>query len=64
MISFNVGVEAGQLAALSIILILMRQWRATSGFVRHAVRANVVLMTVGFVLMGYQLAGYFTELTL
>ena len=64
MISFNVGVEAGQLAALSIILIVMRQWRQTSGFIRHAVMANVVLMAIGFLLMGYQLAGYFTEQTL
>ena len=37
MISFNVGVEAGQLAALSIILIVMQQWRRTTDFVRHAV---------------------------
>ncbi|MEO5922574.1 MAG: HupE/UreJ family protein [Bryobacteraceae bacterium] len=58
MISFNVGVELGQLVALSIILILMLQWRQTSGFLRHAVLANVLLMTAGFVLMGYQLAGY------
>jgi len=64
MISFNVGVEAGQLAALSIILIVMRQWRQTSGFIRHAVMANVVLMAIGFLLMGYQLAGFFTEQSL
>ena len=64
MVSFNVGVEAGQLAALSIILIVMTQWRRTAGFVRHAVTANVVLMTIGFLLMGYQLAGYWMEQTL
>jgi hypothetical protein len=58
MISFNVGVELGQLVALSIILIVMLQWRRTAGFGRHAVLANVVLMTAGFVLIGYQLAGY------
>ncbi len=58
MISFNVGVELGQLLALSVILILMLQWRRTSGFLRHAVLANVVLMTAGFILIGYQLAGY------
>ena len=62
MISFNVGVEAGQLAALSIILIVMTRWRGTAGFVRHAVMANVMLMTIGFLLMGYQLTGYVTEL--
>ena len=58
MVSFNVGVELGQLVALSIILMVMIPWRRTSGFLRHANLANVALMTAGFVLMGYQLAGY------
>jgi hypothetical protein len=58
MISFNVGVELGQLVALSIILLVMTEWRRTAGFTRHAVLTNVILMTAGFVLMGYQLAGY------
>ncbi len=64
MISFNLGVEMGQLLALSIILIVMTQWRRTAGFVRHAGLANVVLMIIGFLLMGYQLTGYITERTL
>lgn len=64
IISFNVGVEAGQLIALSIILIVMTQWRRTAGFIRHAGLANVVLMIIGFLLMGYQLTGYLTEGTL
>jgi hypothetical protein len=58
MISFNIGVELGQLVALTIILFAITLWRRTSGFTRHAVLANVLLMTAGFVLMGYQLAGY------
>ncbi|HEX4274399.1 MAG TPA: HupE/UreJ family protein [Bryobacteraceae bacterium] len=58
MISFNVGVELGQLIALTVILFLMTRWRKTSGFLRHAVTANVLLMIAGFILMGYQLAGY------
>ena len=58
MISFNVGVELGQLVALSLILLVMTQWRRTSGFLRHASLVNVLLMTAGFVLIGYQLAGY------
>jgi hypothetical protein len=58
MISFNVGVELGQLVALSIILMAMILWRRTDGFLRHANFANVLLMTAGFVLMGYQLTGY------
>jgi hypothetical protein len=58
MISFNVGVEIGQLIALSIILLLMVPYRRTTGFVRQAVLANVLLMTAGFILAGYQIAGY------
>ncbi|MEO5618365.1 MAG: HupE/UreJ family protein [Candidatus Eisenbacteria bacterium] len=59
LLAFNIGVEIGQLLALSGILILMSYWRRTAGFARHAYGANVVIMTAGFVLMGYQLAGYF-----
>jgi HupE / UreJ protein len=58
MISFNVGVELGQLVALSLILLAMTLWRRSAGFTRNAVMANVLIMTAGFVLMGYQLTGY------
>ncbi|MBB4631483.1 HupE/UreJ family protein [Sphingosinicella soli] len=58
LIAFNIGVEIGQLLALAAILILMGYWRRTSSFMRHAFAANVLLMTAGFVLVGYQLAGY------
>lgn len=59
LIAFNVGVEIGQLLALSAILIAMTYWRRTNSFVRHAYAGNVMLMSAGFLLMGYQLAGYF-----
>jgi len=59
LVAFNVGVEIGQLLALSAILIAMTYWRQTLSFARHAYTANVALMTAGFLLMGYQLAGYF-----
>ena len=58
MVSFNVGVEIGQLAALSLILILMNLWRASGSFFRFAYATNALLMTAGFILMGYQLTGY------
>jgi len=58
MIAFNVGVEIGQILALSAILIAMTAWRSRPVFQRQAYAANVVLMTLGFVLMGYQLTGY------
>lgn len=58
LIAFNVGVEIGQLIALSSILILISYWRKTGSFVNHAFSANVLLMTAGFILTGYQIAGY------
>jgi len=63
LVSFNVGVELGQLIALSIILLAMTWWRGTSDFVKHAVAANVVVMMLGFLLIGYQLTGYYTGRT-
>lgn len=59
MLAFNVGVEIGQLLALGIILIFFNLWRANGNFFRHAYNANVLLMTAGFMLMGYQITGYF-----
>ena len=59
LIAFNVGVEVGQLLALSAILIAMSYWRRSTSFLRHAYAGNVALMSAGFLLMGYQIAGYF-----
>ncbi|WP_237715099.1 HupE/UreJ family protein [Hydrocarboniphaga effusa] len=59
MLAFNVGVEIGQLLALTGILIAMGFWRRTSAFGRQAFAANVVLMSAGFLLTGYQLAGFY-----
>ena len=61
LVSFNVGVETGQVIALSVILIAMTAWRRSRGFNRSALVANTLLMGAGLVLTGYQLAGYFTE---
>ena len=60
LVSFNIGVELGQFAALAMILILVNTWRASGSFWRHARVTNVALMVAGFLLMGYQLTGYFT----
>lgn len=59
LLAFNVGVEIGQLLALSLILIAMGYWRRHHAFLRQAYTANVVMMTLGFILMGYQITGYF-----
>ena len=59
IVSFNVGVEIGQVLALTAVLIVLGYWRTRSGFLRHALATNTALMTVGFVLVGYQIAGYY-----
>ena len=60
IVSFNVGVEIGQVLALTIVLIALSIWRTRSGFLQHAFATNAALMVVGFVLVGYQMTGYFT----
>ena len=57
LLAFNVGVEIGQLIALAAILIVMTRWRTSPSFARQAYAANVLMMTAGFALMGYQLVG-------
>jgi len=60
MVSFNVGVEIGQLLALGLMLIAFNLWRRSGAFVRHAFTGNVALMAAGFVLAGFQLTGFLT----
>jgi len=61
IVSFNVGVEIGQCLALTAVLIVLSVWRKRSGFLEHAFMTNTLLMVGGFVLVGYQLAGYWME---
>jgi hypothetical protein len=58
LLAFNVGVEIGQILALAVILIVMGYWRKHSGFFRQAYTANVVMISLGFMLMGYHITGY------
>ena len=58
IVSFNVGVEIGQLLALTAVLIGLTYWRTRPGYLRHAYVTNAALMTAGFVFAGYQLAGF------
>ncbi len=60
ILAFNVGVEIGQLIALTAVLIAMSFWRRTAAFHRQAFAANVLLMSAGFILIGYQITGYLT----
>ena len=59
IVSFNVGVEIGQGLALTAILIGLTYWRTKAGFLRHAFATNACVMACGFLLVGYQLSGYY-----
>jgi hypothetical protein len=61
LIAFNIGVEFGQLLALSAILILMSYWRKLPSFIAYAYSTNIILMILGFMLTGHQLLGYFNS---
>jgi HupE / UreJ protein len=57
MVAFNVGVEIGQMIALSFMLAVIMIWRSLPGFRQMSFAANVALMIAGFVLVGFQLGG-------
>ncbi|MAT83701.1 MAG: hypothetical protein CMQ43_11230 [Gammaproteobacteria bacterium] len=58
LLSFNLGVELGQVLALLFVVALLLRWRASAAFTRQAFAANTVLMCAGFVLTGHQLTGF------
>ena len=60
LLGFNLGVEIGQFIALVFVLIIITLWRRNKSFFSFSTLTNTLLMAAGFVLMGYQLAGYFT----
>ncbi len=59
--AFNLGVEIGQLIALSLMLGLIAAWRRLAGFQRQALLANALILTAGLILVEYQVAGYFLQ---
>ncbi|MCO4099541.1 HupE/UreJ family protein [Gemmatimonas sp.] len=60
LLAFNVGVEVGQMLALTVVLIAMSYWRRSSSFLRSGFTANMLLLVAGLLLVGYQLTGYFS----
>lgn len=58
IISFNVGVEVGQIAALAIMLVLLKRIRNTELLSRFSKVANDGLILAGFLLFLMQMHGY------
>ncbi len=61
LLGFNIGVEIGQFIALTFVLILFSFWRHSKTFMQFSTVTNTLLMAAGFVLIGFQLTGYFTN---
>ncbi len=58
ILSFNVGVELGQVAALSGMILIMTQWRKTAKFEKFAKVSNHGLIAAGVLLFLMQMHGY------
>jgi len=58
ILSFNLGVELGQIVALSIMLVLLAGWRKTKSFAKFSKLANGLLMALGILLFLMQMHGY------
>ena len=61
LLAFNVGVEIGQLLALAVIFIVMGYWRRSPNFMRQATVANIIMIVLGMILTGQQIASYFAS---
>jgi hypothetical protein len=58
LLSFNVGVEIGQIMALTAVFLVLSLWRQSLGFTRHAFITNTLLMGGGLLLVGYHLSAW------
>jgi len=58
ILSFNVGVEAGQIVALSIMLLILSRWRKTKSFKNFSKISNVGLIITGIALFIFQMHGF------
>jgi hypothetical protein len=58
ILSFNVGVELGQIAALVAMVVVLSFWRHTESFKRFSYAANLGLILAGAYLLFMQLHGY------
>lgn len=58
ILSFNAGVEVGQIMALSVMVAVLSAWRRRPSFGRFAFAANFALLFAGGLLLLMQLHGY------
>jgi len=61
LLGFNLGIEIGQFLALGLVLLIIGVWRRYDSFTKFSNQTNMLLMAAGFLLLGFQLTGYFTS---
>ena len=61
ILSFNVGVEVGQIVALTVMLIFLSGWRKAESFAKFSYAANVGLIAGGIFLFFMQFHGYWHQ---
>lgn len=59
LLGFNLGVEIGQFLALGLVLLIIGFWRRYESYLKFSKITNTLLMAAGFLLLGFQLTGYF-----
>jgi hypothetical protein len=59
IISFNIGVEIGQIIALTVLILLISRWRKKESFSQFSTVSNTGLIIAGTFLLIMQMHGYF-----
>jgi len=58
IISFNLGIELGQIIALSVMLLILMGWRKSASFQSFSRVSNMFLIAAGLYLFTMQMHGY------
>ncbi len=61
ILSFNLGVELGQIAALVVMLAVLALWRKRPSFAKWSYATNLLLLWIGGGLLVMQLHGYWHD---
>lgn len=61
ILSFNVGVEVGQIAALAVMVAVLEIWRKKASFEKFSTLANQGIIAIGIFLFFMQVHGYWHD---
>jgi hypothetical protein len=61
ILSFNLGVEMGQVAALAVMVAVLSLWRKRASFAKWSYAANLLLLWIGGGLLVMQIHGYWHD---